>query len=122
MTDKKIALIVTAATVLGVLLIMLSIWTLLRIASSQANGNETLLETSASPGGEIMLEAYRTEPGATVDFSIKVYRIMGKEKQLIYNAYHEDEVSMEWVAVNVVLINEKRLDLSKGETYDWRKN
>lgn len=122
MTSKKIALIAISASILGILLIIFCAWSALMIFASQTNSDETLLETSSSPNGNIMLEAYRTEPGATVDFSIKVYKIVGEEKQLIYNAYHEDEVSIEWISNDEVLINDKLLCLAKGETYDWRRN
>lgn len=44
------------------------------------------------------------------------------DKKLIYNAYHEYEADIEWISNSQVSINEKELDLSKNETYDWRKN
>ena len=66
------------------------------------------------------MEAYRTEPGATVDFSIKVYEVTGNTKTLIYDAYHESDVQIFWVNNTIVSINGKELDLSSGQTYDWR--
>ena len=68
------------------------------------------------------MNAYRTEPGATVDYSVKVYLIKNNKRNLIYNAYHESEVTIVWVDNETVSINGKKLNLSKGEKYDWRKN
>lgn len=90
------------------------------LVAAQADSNKTLLLTSECPNGEYKLEAYRIEPGATVDFSVKVYLIQDKNK-IIYNAYHESEVEITWIDCNTVSINTKNLDLSKGETYDWRR-
>ena len=61
------------------------------------------------------------EPGATVDYSVRVYMINGNQKEIIYNAYHESEAKIDWVDNTTVSINGKTLDMSSGETYDWRK-
>lgn len=91
------------------------------IANSQKNVQETFLCSSESPDGKFNLEAYRTEPGATVDYSVRVYMINGNQKEIIYNAYHESEAKIDWVDNTTVSINGKTLDMSSGETYDWRK-
>lgn len=93
----------------------------LTIANSQKNVQETFLYSSESPDGKYNLEAYRTEPGATVDYSVRVYMINGNQKEIIYNAYHESEAKIDWVDNTTVSINGKTLDMSSGETYDWRK-
>lgn len=95
---------------------------MLKLGNYQNNTSETFLESSISPDGKYKLEAYKTEPGATVDFSIKVYIIMENNKKLIYNAYHEYKVNIEWISSSRVSINEKELELSNNETYDWRNN
>ncbi|MBQ6381070.1 MAG: hypothetical protein IJJ41_05700 [Clostridia bacterium] len=81
----------------------------------------TLLTTSVSPDGTYTLNAYRTEPGATTDFSIKVYLESGKKEKRIYDAYHEETVDIKWLDNERVCINGKTLELSEKETYDWRK-
>ena len=88
---------------------------------SQANTKETFMLASQSPDGNYNLEAYRTEPGATVDFSIRVYIINNNKKSIIYDAYHEHDVKIVWIDNSTVSINDKILNLSCGETYDWRK-
>ena len=90
------------------------------VVDSQKNNQETLLLTSQSPDKKYNLEAYRTEAGATVDFSIKVYMVFEDKRELIYNSYHEYDVSISWIDNDHVLINNKILDLSCGEKYDWR--
>lgn len=95
----------------------ISIW---NIGRTQENNQETFLLSSQSPDGKYILEAYKTEPGATVDFSIKVYLMKGEKKDLIYNAYHEYQAEIIWIDNEIVSINGKTLDLSAGEKHDWR--
>jgi len=87
---------------------------------SENTSRYTLLTTSVSPDGTYTLNAYRTEPGATTDFSIKVF-LSGKKNKRIYDAYHEETVDIKWLDNKRVCINGKTLDLSEKETYDWRK-
>lgn len=121
---KKTILIVI--TVLSVIITAISIHIylnpILNIAISQENNEETFLLSSQSPDEKYKLEAYKTEPGATVDFSIKVYLINGENKELIYNAYHEYQADIIWIDNETVSINSKSLNLSAGEKYDWRTN
>ena len=60
----------------------------LTIANSQKNVQETFLCSSESPDGKFNLEAYRTEPGATVDYSVRVYMINGNQKEIIYTSIY----------------------------------
>lgn len=120
----KIFFSITFSVVLLVSLTLFSyiyIYPIWNIGTSQANYSETFITSSESPDGKYILEAYRTEPGATVDFSIKVYMINDNKKLLIYNAYHEYDAKIIWVNDSVVLINDKKLDLSLEEKYDWQK-
>ncbi len=90
------------------------------IGISQRNMAETYLLTSKSPDGNYTLKAYKTEPGATVDFSVKVYLVDDEEKNLVYNAYHEYEADINWIDNDRVSINGEILNISQGEKYDWR--
>ena len=84
---------------------------------------EEHISTSTSPDKTYTLEAYKVNGGATVDYSIKVYKLsdtMRLEKTLIYNKYHEYDAKIEWINNDTVSINGVILDLSKNETYDWR--
>lgn len=122
---KKKALIIIiifsilTATAVSIHIYLKPIW---NIGISQENNEETFLLSSQSPDEKYKLEAYKTEPGATVDFSIKVYLINGENKELIYNAYHEYQADILWIDNETVSINGKTLDLSNGEKYDWRTN
>lgn len=109
-----------ALIVLLALFITYYIIPFLNIVNSQTNNPDSFLMDSKSPDGKYNLEAYRTEPGATVDFSIRVYLITDDRKTIIYDAYHEYEVKIVWIDNTTVSINEKILDISKGEKYDWR--
>ena len=105
--------------VLLALFVRIYIIPVLNIGESQTNDPETFLMTSQSPDGKYNLEAYRTEPGTTVDFSIKVYLTIDDKKSIIYDAYHEYEVEIVWINNTTVSINGKTLDISQGEKYDW---
>ena len=117
---KKI--IIIALILVSVFVLLITVWLMfsLELGITQNNCPETFLSSSTSPDGDYTLEAYKTEPGATVDFSIKVYIVNGNKKELIYNAYHEYYAEITWVGKSKVSINGKILELSDGETYDWR--
>lgn len=83
---------------------------------------EDFLLTTTSPNNTYTVEAYKANGGATVDFSIKVYLIDNKNKLLIYNKYHDYDADIKWIDNDIISINAITLDLSKGETYDWRKD
>ena len=106
--------------VLLALFIRIYIVPTLNIGDSQINNPETFLMASQSPDGKYNLEAYRTEPGATVDFSVRVYLTTGDRKTIIYDAYHEYEAKIVWIDNTTVSINGITLDISQGEKYDWR--
>ncbi len=120
--NKKVLAIILVFGAVILLLMILWFGTVLTLGIFQANAPETFLCSSVSPDEKYTLEAYKTQPGATVDFSIKVYLKTDNKKKLIYNAYHEYEVELEWISNSQVSINGKTLDLSKNETFDWRKN
>lgn len=88
------------------------------------SSEDTLLMTSESADGAYKLEAYRTNPDATVDYSVRVYLISDtsnrRRYKRIYDAYHMSKVEIEWESNSIVVINGRALDLSQGETYDWR--
>ena len=122
---KKTIVIILSIISSVVLIVLLALFVriyiipVLNIGESQTNDPETFLMTSQSPDGKYNLEAYRTEPGATVDFSIKVYLTIDDKKSIIYDAYHEYEVEIVWINNTTVSINGKTLDISQGEKYDW---
>lgn len=80
-----------------------------------------LIKESVSPNESYTLLAYQINSGATVDYSVEVYLRKNNKDVLIYNSYHEYEANIEWISDHQVAINGKHLDLSKNETYDWRK-
>lgn len=109
---KTIIVILLVISILVALLLIL-----LNISAPAA---EELILTTISPDSTYILEAYRTEPGATVDFSVKVYIIDGDKKKLIYNSYHEREADIIWITDDTVSINGKKLNLSQNDTYNWK--
>lgn len=86
-----------------------------------ADADDALLLTSTSPEGTYILTAYCIMEGATVADSIRVYRDIGPLTVCIYNGYREQTVRIEWQSDRVVVINGIVLDLSRGESYDWRR-
>ena len=92
------------------------------ITASQSPESETLLTESVSPDGTYSIKAFRTNPGATVDFSIRCYVSSKEYTGKIYDAYHEATVRIEWISNDIISINGKRIDLSKKEAYSWKNN
>lgn len=121
MRNKMLIVLTVLAICFSTVFISFFIFSGLNIGISQKNNDEIFLLSSYSPDEKYELSAYRTEPGATVDYSVKVYLIKNNERKLIYNAYHESEVTIVWVDNETVSINDKKLNLSKDEKYDWRK-
>ena len=120
---KSVIIIIIISVIVSAIFVFLAnvfLISTLKIGISQKNAPETYLTASQSPNGKYWLEAYRTEPGATVDFSIRVYMVKGNIKELVYDAYHEYDAVIIWENNVTVSINGKVLDLSKGETYNWR--
>lgn len=117
---KKSAIIMISALAGVVFAVAVFVIPVVKTGLSQKSAPETYLTGAQSPAGTYQLAAYRTEPGATVDFSVRVYLIAADQKKLIYDAYHEHEAVITWKSDAVVSINGKILDLSQGETYNWR--
>ena len=67
------------------------------------------------------MQAYRVSAGATVDFSVKCYLIDNEKKYEIYNQYHQSTAEINRLDEEIIKINNVTLDLSRGETYDWRR-
>ena len=88
------------------------VYTITLISNSQSNGSETLIQTSVSPGSKYKIEAFVTNPGATVDFSVKVYVITENKKRLIYNEYHKSEVDILWLDDDIVKINTIKINIT----------
>lgn len=113
---KKILLVLSMLSVSA--LLVFCVFSIANIVSSQSNTPETFILSSQSPDGKYNLEVYRTEPGATVDFSIRAYLVNDNKKKIIYDAYHEKDADVDWLNDSTVSINGKTLDLSRTETYD----
>ncbi len=117
---KRKATIIISLSAITLSIIALIIAVGLFVNKPPSHSKESFLITSTSPDGEYVLNAYRTEPGATTDFSVKVYLNDNKSEKLIYDAYHESSVDIVWIDDSNVEINGKVLNLEKNEKYNWR--
>lgn len=87
---------------------------------------DDLILTSTSPNEKYTVEAYLSDQGALGDYAIKVYLLNNGNflnngrKKLIYIKYHDYDAKIEWISDEIISINDITLDISKGETYDWR--
>lgn len=103
--------------------ILISTFVLLSSCSFITSEEKILI--SISPNNAYTLEAYKVNGGATIDYSIKVYKLSNNTisgKTLIYNKYHEYDAEIKWINNDNVSINGIVLDLSKNERYDWRED
>lgn len=99
---------------------VLLIITLILTACSPVSSEE-LIAVSTSPSGTYTVEAYLVNGGATVDWAVKAYLINDPDMKIIFNQYHQSKAEINWINDDIISINGISLDLSKGETYDWRK-
>ena len=76
-----------------------------------------------SPESFYTLNIYLCSGNATTDFAIRGELCTNETGQTknIYWGYHEDEANVEWISDTIVIINGITLDISKNETFDWRK-
>lgn len=115
----------TAKNLSFIFVVSMLIGCILTLSSCSPLVSEEYISTSISPDKTYTLETYKVNGGATVDYSIKVYKTGDNTsfgKTLIYNKYHEYDAEIEWIDNDTVLINGVALDLSKDETYDWRND
>lgn len=115
----------TAKNLSFIFVVSMLIGCILTLSSCSPLVSEEYISTSTSPDKTYTLETYKVNGGATVDYSIKVYKTGDTTsfgKTLIYNKYHEYDAEIEWIDNDTVLINGVALDLSKDETYDWRND
>ncbi len=108
-----------------IILVVLILSSVFLISACGFLTSEEIIATSTSPDETYKLEAYIVNGGATTDYSIKVYLLNESSlsgKKLIYNKYHDYNADIQWLDNDTVSINGVVLDLSKGETYDWRNS
>ena len=82
---KSVIIIIIISVIVSAIFVFLAnvfLISTLKIGISQKNAPETYLTASQSPNGKYRLEAYRTEPGATVDFWLYV-NSWGRDKTQI---------------------------------------
>ena len=111
--NNKIVLFISVLSI--ILIFVLCNILVFIIAKSQRCEEDTYLLTSQSPDGKYTLKAYRTEPGATIDFSVKVYLVSENTKTLIYNVYHEYTADIIWIDNCTVKINGMQINLSETQ-------
>ena len=82
-----------------------------------------LLSVHNSPSNKYTLNVYLLNGGATVSYSIRgeIVDNNSKKEKNIYLKYRQEEADIEWESDDVVIINGIRLDISKNEIYDWRR-
>lgn len=102
------------------LITLFSVVIILLVSGCGSMYGEELIATSISPNKTYTVKVYKGNGGATTDFSIIAYIVNDGRKDLIYNKYHDYEADIKWVNDSTIILNGIELDLSKGETYDWR--
>ena len=84
--------------------------------------SEELLESVPSPDGKYTIKTYLINCGATVDWSVRADLCDENNKcKEIYNCYHENESSVQWIDNETISINNKTLNIYKDK-YDWRND
>lgn len=81
-----------------------------------------LINQSTSPNGTYTVNAYLSNGGATVSYTVLgelVFNKENKRSKKIYWQYREENAKIEWIDDNTVIINNVQLKLP-NETYDYR--
>lgn len=82
-----------------------------------------LISQSVSPDGTYTVNAYVSDGGATVSYTVLgelIFNNENKSPKKIYWQYREDEAEIEWADDSTVMINDVQLKLP-NETYDYRR-
>lgn len=83
---------------------------------------DELINQSTSPNGTYTVNAYLSNGGATVSYTVLgelVFNKENKRSKKIYWQYREENAKIEWIDDNTVIINNVQLKLP-NETYDYR--
>lgn len=83
---------------------------------------DELISQSTSPNRTYTINAYLSNGGATVSYSVLgelVFNKENKRSKKIYWQYREENAQIEWIDDNTVMINNVQLELP-NETYDYR--
>jgi hypothetical protein len=85
--------------------------------------SEDLITTTHSPNGNYTVKLYLTNGGATTSFGITGY-LEGPLwfKKIIYDDYKTDQAEVHWLNNNTVSINRHKLNLNKGQTYNYQND
>ena len=83
---------------------------------------DELINQSTSPDATYTVNAYLSNGGATVSYSVLGELVFNKENKRpkkIYWQYREENATIEWLDDSTVMINNVKLSLP-AETYDYR--
>jgi hypothetical protein len=80
-----------------------------------------LIKTSYSPDHHYSVKIYRVDGGATIDYAIQG-EISGPLwfKKIVFNDYKVDYAKIYWQNNTTISINSHKINLEKGESYDFR--
>lgn len=101
--------------------VMILISTFFTACSLEYLPHGELIDTTASPNNEYVVNAYLCSGNATTDFSIRceVVDLKTNKSRNIYWNYHQEDVSCYWKSQDVIVINNIELNVLTDE-YDWR--
>ncbi|MEC2078270.1 DUF5412 domain-containing protein [Metabacillus fastidiosus] len=92
------------------------------VFSDWSRFKDELINQSSSPNGTYTINAYVSNGGATVSYTVLGELVFNKERKRskkIYWQYREENAKIEWINDNTVIINNVQLELP-NETYDYR--
>lgn len=121
---KSLAIIVAGLAAAGGVFLLIGV-VLLRCVSmpglyafSQlAETEDTLLLTSASPGGDYVLEAYRVNTAAIEPYYVTAYLAEDDGKRMVYFVRGQSEAEIIWLSDTAASINGVPVDVTSGECF-----
>lgn len=78
---------------------------------------DELLFTTTSPGGEYELEAVRENTPAIEPYYVKVNRVDGEERRMIYYVRGQDDAEILWLSDTIAEINGVPVDVTGDECF-----
>lgn len=82
-----------------------------------AEAEDELLFTSVSPTGEYVLEAVRENTPAIEPYYVKINRVDGEEKHMVYYVRGQEEAEIIWLSDMEAQINGVPVDITSGDCF-----
>jgi hypothetical protein len=91
--------------------------------SLQSVPKGVLILTIPSPNGKYAICTFSHNGGSLSADAVRgeLVDLTHNTRKTVYWNYPDEDPYVEWLSTHTVIIGNKKLNMSKGETYDWRR-